>query len=198
MKKSDLIFLLALLCSACSPSISPRTVLKEIKGIHLVEQPVVRNIIVDAHVVGKDKQYIFQNVTLHPVPVSNRSSNIIITDTIGYQPTNEGNTITPSEGGINVIIDANIQPGDYYCQTYVNGKMTCERGALGTHLNKGDLTTLATYSASNHFASAAYRNEIIIFQETAGGVVEAATYSTNGQTIYVYNENGNLVVAVKN
>lgn len=198
MKKSNLIFFLALLLSACSPT-SPKGILKQIKGVHLVEEPVARNIIAQAHVTDNDKKFIFQNIKLQPVPVSNRSSSIVITDTIGFQPNDEGNTITPSNAGVNVIVDANIQPGDYYCQTYENGKMTCERGELGTHLNKADLTTLAIYSASDHFASAAYRNEIIIFQESQiTGATEVASYSTDGRTIYVYNENGNLVVAVKN
>ena len=127
------------------------------------------------------------------------SSEIVITDTIGLNPDDGGEVeIVPSPGGINVIIDANIQPGDYYCQSNVNGKMTCERGTLGVHLNKRSLTTIATYTAADHFASAAARDLIVIYQRAANGSVsDVDQHSTENRTVCVYNENGNLVVATR-
>ena len=198
MKKRNLLLLLVVFFASCTPSLSPELILKEIKAINLQEAPITRTMRYKAHYDSKDKKNLFENQPIQPVPVSAKSSNIIITDTLGYIPSGD-NTVTPSEGGLDVVIDANIQPGEYYCQTYNNGQMTCERGTMGTHLQKRQLTTLATYSTSDHFASAAYRNEIIIFEILpSGSISEVAAYSTTGQTICVYNENGNLIVARRN
>ena len=185
---------------SCNPKMEPAEILKQISAIHLVEAPVARTIVVDGHFVPKDQGMSFQNVALTAVPISLEASDIVITDTIGLKPGDVTIEVTPSPSGANVIINANIQPGDYYCQTMNTGKMTCERGIIGTHLQTRQLTTLATYPAADHFASAASQNQIIIYQTTTTpsfSVAQVAQYSTDGQTICVYNLNGTLYVASK-
>ena len=182
--------------TSCAQRLDSKTVLKQIKYIKVTEEPIARTAIINAHFDAGRKGPYHQNIPLTSLPASRENSEIVITDTVGVITDDNNVVIIPSAAGINVIIDANIQNGDYYCQsTTISKKMTCERGELGVHLLKRDLTTIDTYTAADHFASAAARNLIVIYSTANGAAVAVQQYSTTGTEICVYRDNPDLVVA---
>ncbi len=188
------VFVLSIM--SCKDKCDPEEFLSQVKSIRLVEESVTRHLIVNAGIEDPNRAIYFQNVPLDPVPISSKSSNIVIEDTIGFLTTPGELEVEPSESGANVYISLNVQPGSYYCQRFEDGKMTCERGLIGTHLNKRGLIPLDTFPASNHFASAVSQNSIHVLKNNPPPTT-VKQYNTEGKTIYVCNENGKLVISEK-
>ena len=202
MKKSVaflcVVFVLTL--STCDNKCDSKKFLEQVNLVRLVEEPVARELVVNAGIESKDQDAYFQNVDLNRVPISSKSSSIIIVDdTLGFSGTPDDLEVEPSEAGANVYISLNVQPGGYYCQSLEDGKMTCERGLIGIHLNKRGLTTLDTFPSASHFASAVSQSSIHVLKNNPPptGIQSVKQYSTEGKTIYVCNENGKLVISEK-
>ncbi len=172
------------------------TLLDSISSIKLAEVDEPRTVVVKGLYFRGPNPPGSLNYPLTKLSVNKSESEIVITDTMGLSPSNTQAEIEPSKSGLDVIVDLNIRSGFYYCQNTTNGRTKTERGQLGVHRPLASMSPLQTFSGSDHFATAAANRRIIIYRYTStGAVVEVARFSTTGQTIYVYRNNGDLIVA---
>lgn len=187
-------FIIVLLgLSACQPTITPEFILQNLQSIQIAEADVARHYVIPA--LGQTANSPIQNFALNPVPISQKKSNIVITDTIGLLTEKDNVSVVPSPSGINVVVGLNLQDGEFFCQDNTNGLLTAQRGNINPHLNIRQLTPLDDFPAANHFATTTMTDVIIMKRENDGSYTEVGRFSNVNQRICVYHSQQTLYVA---
>lgn len=84
-----------------------------------------------------------------------------------------------------VITDAQLQPGEYYRQAFVGGRLLRDRGQIAILNREEDQRPrpVATYSASDHFVSFPSPNSMVIYHRNGDEVTQAASFSTLNRSL---------------